>query len=309
MLPLSKLDTQLIDLLMPVAESDQKIKVLVAFYANTLPLAFHYAQALRLASLGDDDINERIRLVSWGEEELEVRSPAEGEVVAFFSSREEAEKRDLVQVPVTVFQPRWVFTEFNLKVLSQIDEQGGAGSPPDLETFGTWLGQAFSRFEVVTEMMPQAREHFARWLGLEGQEERLSFTGSAESSTLFRGELLNGPLRMFLFGAPLSHYFARKPNRYLQLRLGEQGGPAFETVVSLTGNVGTRVIDAISDYHSVLYQHAAHVAIGEEEPQSFRSLQHHYNLVANCLQHRSSFDSPREYAKCISDHHHELEAT
>jgi hypothetical protein len=110
----SELDKQLIKTLVPL--DDHQAVLHFPFFANTFPLAFHYACLLR-EKAASNLIDNRIELVAW---DVAPRLKKKKTII-WYSGREtpEIKKANVVYADVTIFQPRWVFSEFNLRVWAE----------------------------------------------------------------------------------------------------------------------------------------------------------------------------------------------
>jgi hypothetical protein len=167
--------------------------------------------------------------------------------------------------------------------------------------------EAFEFFEVFTEIPDQANALFEQLFdGFNFQlEKHYQIIETSNIRWLLdETHLTQNTLRLFLYGAPLTSYFERKQQRFIPFNVNVDGAQqSFETVVAIMGHLTARkaIRDAIYSYHKLLYE-----AAKEEEKtdqQSFRAIQYYYNRVARLLQHRSSFPSSQEFAKCLADHH------
>jgi len=101
-LPLTAWDEEMVALLGPLVIASPPPTLILNFFANTFPLAYHYAIALERARVAG--IGELVRLASWGTTESDANT------LAYVS----APSRKKGLIPITVFRPRWAFVPLNL---------------------------------------------------------------------------------------------------------------------------------------------------------------------------------------------------
>ncbi|MGH9424710.1 MAG: hypothetical protein ACRD2L_00140, partial [Terriglobia bacterium] len=233
-------DGRMIDHLLPIAERRKPPRLQMLFFANTFPLAFHYAHALRKTGKQPKDY---IRLGEWKEYD----NGDNGEVMHY--TNEATHKAGQTHIGVTVFDPQWAFVPLTLatsriwKYLGPVRRGGAekAVQPRDLSTFLVAAKEAgFDAMWIYAEL-PDLGAHlkhlvedcfpdptiFAVKRDSRPSEVTLPVFNAANSHQSI--------LRLFVYGGSLSSYLLRKCNRYLPLALsnGAQSGDArMETLVS-----------------------------------------------------------------------------
>ena len=301
----SELDKELIEKLFPLQKHGAT--VYFPFFANTFPLAFHYS-CLLADNEARDQIDQRIKLISWGDERRFVKRKIPRSPLVFYSTLKTIGKAtNLTPVLVTDFLPCLVFSEFNLKVwaVSNPPEEGGESPKANLKDIVKVLVQekTFDNFEVFTEIPEQAKALFKELFGELNLKYDIVETTSAK--WLFdETHLCQNTLRLFLYGAPLTNYLSHKRQRFIPFKVRLDGArESFLTVIAVKGADKARkaIAKAMEEYHCRLYKAAQEET--ENDRQAFRTVQYHYNRVARLLQHRSSFLSSQEYAKCLAEHH------
>jgi hypothetical protein len=306
----SELDKELIRRLSPLRTHEAVVHF--PFFANTFPLAFHYFCRLKDGGATEDQINRKIKLILWGDERHLIEDKEQQLPLIVYSTTSAIENiRYLDKVHVTNFLPKLVFSEFNLRAWNASGLAKKHHEPAQKQfkdVMAAFVNEdAFEFYEVFTEIPDQAKalfEQLFKGLNLELGKD-YDVIGTKDAKWLFdETHLERNTLRLFLYGAPLTSYFDRKRQRYIPFNVKLDGAKkSFETVVAIKGNPAERkaIHKAIDDYHTLLYEAANEER--EADRQSFRAVQFHYNRVARLLQHRSSFPSSQEYAKCLADHH------
>lgn len=307
----SELDKTLCNDLAPLIEHGVEIRV--PFFANTFPLAFHYASILESNRGTSRQLNHRIKFISWAKETSQFRR-SKGPPLVYYSTEDKAPTDEQTDtVCVTDFQPRWIFSEFNLTIWAErtrLAKNLGMPSESTEIEFGqiSHTLKDVHFFEVFTEIPTQAKALFP--LILKGCKQHLEPSylepQKAHSILPMGDHLRNNTLRFFLYGAPLTSYFLRKRQRYIPFKVDKLNSAesSFRTVVVVRGgdeNKRKQIIAALGRYHSNLYKTAN--AELKDDRLNFRAVQYNYNRIARLLQHRSSFPSSIDYAKCLDAHH------
>ena len=291
------------------------IQLYYPFFANTFPLAFHCAQAMN-ETKGGRGANCRIMLAPWGDDQkiLDGQDEAGPPVVFYTTLRRISELRAqpntiLRKVDLWRYKPRWIFAEFSLALLREVRKlfhtETGIPGPAEFTAIVPALARLFERVEVFTEV-PELASSILETLSPQ-LVERCDFL-SPEKSMLFDEKHLVGCVaRLFIYGAPISSYLKRKGGRYIAFRVGDapflKDNEDLLTVIAVQAQQESdvdKVCKLLGSYHSKLDRWARQEA--REEKDSFRALQYHYNRLARLLQHRSSFGSSWEYARCLTEH-------
>ena len=120
---------------------------------------------------------------------------------------------------------------------------------------------------------------------------------------VFHQRYSRSPLRMFVYGGPLSSYLCRKENRYLALDIEADGGERpsedLETVLLLDDKVDDSGREDLRQYHRNLVEKAA--ALASCVP--FYAVYRAFNEMAWLVQSRASFQRAEEFQRCIEVHH------
>lgn len=310
---LSTWDKDAIELLKPLAA--KRATVHFPFFANTLPLAFHYRHALLNARIKATECKPLVQLYEWGQQLMIFeRAPSDSLTVCYGSWKEvRSLKRrgyKLRIVEIETYRPQFVFSEMNL-ILWDLREklvtnQDDPAQVPFVEVMPS-LPKLFPHIEIFTDILPQAiallKPIFAKSMRSGGT---YSFLCPSDSTSLFDDTHIKTPaLRLFFYGAPMTHYFLQKDARYIPFQIDplRRSHSAFRTVVAITGDqvAATEVQETLRRYHKLLFV-AARAEADHKVAGSFRALQHYYNRFARLLAHRSSFSSSVAYAACVHQH-------
>jgi hypothetical protein len=295
----SQLDRDLSELLAPLAKNN--VSLYFPFFANTFPIACHYYDYLKAAA---KDPEQYIKLARWGDDRLG-KQAGDGNTTWYCTVQEKPE--GLSSVPIGVYQPQWMFAAFNLQTSEVWNSLGGGKrevSFAEMKDFEIW--------EIFTEIPKQA-EALLNAFEI-APDKRVLVAPESEGTWCDERHLEKETLRLFLYGAPLTTYFLRKTQHYIPLRINGDKissqtpvNTAFDTVMAakFDGDGAGResVVDCLTKYHAKLFEAARQERDGADAGGQFRSVQYHYNRVARALQHRSSFLSSQDFAKCLADHH------
>lgn len=285
------------------------------FFANTLPLGFHYRQALLTAGATPKECRDFVRLYEWGQQRDIIRGAGTTVPTLCYASRREVSslKRarvDIMQVEIATYKPQWIFTEMSLvvwRLRSKLAASCAAPAKVPFVKIVPELMKMFVHFEVFTDIKAQATALLKPVLWSDERPTRTcTYLCPGDTSTLFEDEhLSNSTLRLFFYGAPMTHYFLKKHSRYIPFQIGPQAATenSFRTVVAIVGDkaAAARAQTVVRRYHRLLFDAAASES-GGDATGKFRALQHFYNRSARLLAHRSSFSSSCDYADCISQH-------
>ncbi|GMV20764.1 MAG: hypothetical protein AMXMBFR57_07130 [Acidimicrobiia bacterium] len=285
-LPLSPLDESLAETLRPLVQVEAKVEV--PFFANTFPLAFHYWCSWRLAGRAGV---VPVRFIDWTEPWFRSASKL---TVGYVS---ESNATEMPRTPVTTYLPRWVFAEFSPAAVAL---RGKSDKFRDI--VGLLVGQR--RVEVYSDIPEQAKSVCESIL-----EGRTFSLMEPDCPGIFDvPQTVDRTVRLFMYGGPLSTYFLRKHKWYVPFALDSPADMAasvagkFKTLAALARTEGheTEVLTkTLASYHQQLYSAAKDTG----EHWQLRSAQEFYNRASIVRQHRSSFLSPEEFARCLSDHH------
>lgn len=300
-------DDMMIELLSPIAaEAPPKLQML--FFANTFPLAYHYAIALKRAGAIEQP-RDYIVSGKWGESE----EPNQ----IFYTNK--GDKEGISHVPVTLFRPQYAFVPLTLAT-SQIwnnllhDEDIKKRTPP-IPSISEFLDKAKNKYKYNKVVIYAEIEDLGNYLNNMIKDK------CAESNIIVKqnqadrivlpvlgfDEPVPNMLRVFIYGGSLSSYLLRKKDRYLCLMLGNgiNENNKMKTYVSCP----SKYSDILNNYHLKLYQAANELknnGNNKNECPPFFSVYRSYNEMAWLLQHRSSFKDAHEFAECLCEHHEKM---
>jgi len=320
--PPTEWDKKLINALLPLAKAGWIHHTV--FFANTFPLGFHYAWALKQAGK-ENQIKECLKISGWKP------SSIEDENKAFYYDVREDSKRG-VFIPVTIFQPKYVFIQRTLattclaedvikeikarpikkKKIGDVKKSFVKNNPPlPLKSF-LQKAKDFDTVEIYAEI-DVLGEYLRSKITSEITDKtcRVYHAESGERLPLIepfaRG---NSTLRLFIYGGSLTTYLKRKKNHYITTEV-DSGKNSDEkklaTGIRLVGTANATIKKAIRTYHKLLYD-AADPKRNKNLNNAmncppFYSVCRAYNTTAWLNQHRSTFKEPSEYAVCLEEHH------
>jgi len=304
MKPPTQWDRDMVELLSSLASREEPPKLRYHFFANTFPLAYHYAWALIAAEREPEEFIEYSpgfappEPAQWG-----------------YSTESDASASNRNCIQVSLFRPRWAFVERTLWTHRLASKIGGEES----------TSLSFSRFlEAIVDF--NAYEHVTVYaeipqLGtyLQGISASMLnagpkldiYSGSASDKT---GKLLLVPyaqchqvhssIRLFIYGGPLSTYLLRKTNRYLALSLdprdtGKINLELLRTVLILPNELTAAEKENLDKYHQRLY---GKLPANPQQCSPFSAVYRAFNEVAWLLQSRASFRDAEEFSRCIVTH-------
>lgn len=298
-------DVEMAKLLKPLVDLEMNHPVL--FYANTFPIAFHYAYAL--GEQPEEMLSKRLNSGTWN-------VPPAGSKASFYYGTVANKK---LEVPVTKFTPKYVFAYKTLAVAHAFDKA------IETQRLAQRLDRKNPSFDEFLEVALPKYDKVILHTEIEELGKSLSaMIGSRKPVTLYtpaKGEHLPltkpfansaaSTMRLFVYGGPLSTYLLRKDNYYVGLLLGG-ANEGITTAVRIKGisSVSDRAKakQAIAAYHRKLFADAETLCKSKGRSSAdkcppFYSVYRAYNELAWTLQHRSSFKSAKEYAQCLFDHH------
>jgi hypothetical protein len=304
-------DEKMIAILDPMAAHEKPPHLQLFFFANTFPLAYHYAIAL--SRHGRTSPQEHIQLGEWEKSEPDV-DPVNGMRYTI----KPITSNGITPVPVTVFQPRWAFVPFTLGTsriwnsVRSVPTDAKEKLPPVkplLDFLKAAKSEGFDHLWIYAEL-----EVLGRYLQ--------SLTGSTRfaSTKLFHTQVVDGRcalpciqrpsshqnvLRMFIYGGSLSSYLLCKTTRYLALKLPDEEAQngSMATYISCPSKWQT----VLKAYHSALYESAVNFPRESSTCLPFFTVYRGYNEMAWLLQHRSSFKDSDDFARCLRHHHMAIE--
>jgi hypothetical protein len=304
---LTNWDQKMVAHLSSIAKLDKPPGMQLLFFANTFPLAYHYALALKMKNLNPD---KYIHVGLWNQIK-------DYDGIFYTNDPKKADKAGKCSSPVTVFNPRWAFVPRTLSIsriwdaLPASEVDGVSEYAPQARDLVPFLNGAkeekYTQVWIYTELKDlgdlvsvQARSMFPQhkvFFWEDGSGRLPAFeTSSAEQDVL----------RLFVFGGPLSSYLLRKTKRYLPLALpnGPDFGKTLLSSMKLFVAGSDETINALEQYHNDLYNKSlSRRGKDTSECPPFFTVYRAYNELAWLLQHRSSFKDADEFAQCLKQHH------
>ena len=305
---LTKWDEDMVDILTPIAGHNKAPRVEMLFFANTFPLAYHYAIALKRKKKSP---NKLIFPGVWG-------APNKSNMI-FYTN--EPKKRDGSQrVRVTVFEPRYAFTPLTLASSrirdDLLSDENIKTRQPQRFTISEFLEKAKKRdYEfgdvVISAEIADLGDYLKAFVEKTFDKVTVfASQGPRKTVKLPISRLIkpsSNMLRFFIYGGSLSSYLRRKQDRYLSLDIHDGSGEVAEKMNTYI-SCPTVFVEALKKYHKKLYEaakEAENYKPGCQTCPQFFTVYRSYNEMAWLLQHRSSFEDADEFAKCLRDHHRE----
>jgi hypothetical protein len=267
------------------------------FFANTFPLAYHYAWALKKEGI---DPKEKIHIGLWKDSE-------DTNLIHYTN----VPSKTKAQIFVTVFNPRWSFASLTLATSRIWDsiQPRGCPQPKDMSEFFSNANSAgFDDLWIYAELgdlgifqaklaqtfFPNPKIFF--WQASPADGRLPAFEDRQADHNV---------LRLFIFGGSMSSYLLRKTSRYLPLSLpGVNNGGRLPSSMELLVSGPEQAMPSLTRYHSALYGTALVPPSSESETcPPFYTVYRSYNELAWLLQHRSSFKSAEEFRSCLAQHH------
>jgi len=306
--PPTEWDREMVALVRPFADRPVPPVLRYHFFANTFPLAYHYSWALLAAGkdprgfvrfAGGFNVPER---EEWG--------------YATRSSADRKGRQHLVRV--TRFNPRLVFAERNLWTSELYKSLPRSGGYPSLGSLLEGISELVPSIDIVAiyAEIPELGSYLEQAIAEQLPEKKvLVFSLSENGSNLmppipFSQRIQSwSPLRLFVYGGPLSMYLWRKAGRYLPLEFDADEVEArriqeLETVLLVDK-------EAVREGEATLVEYHRRLVVSNEGEAGrcppFYSVYRAFNEMAWLLQSRASFRDAAEFHKCIYFHHREPE--
>lgn len=305
---LTKWDDKMVNILSPIAAADTPPKLHMLFFANTFPLAYHYAIALKKA---EQPPQELIVSSAWG-------APKEDNMILYTNDRNDRSESTAL-VPVTIFKPRYAFVPLTLASSRMWEDPKSGkrikGKTLTLSDFlrkvtcGEYKFDNIIIYAEIVDLGDYLKDIIRNLIKKEyGDPTVFAVQGSSESVFLPVHELFNprpSILRVFIYGGSLSSYLRRKEDRYLPLDIDNGNGDDGEKMETYV-RCPPEYIEPLKQYHEELYKAAGEAQQNDEDSETcppFFTVYRSYNEMAWLLQHRSSFKNAKEYARCLWEHH------
>lgn len=307
-------DKEQIETLHPLARAGAVVRV--PMFANTLPLAYHYAQWFSAGTRA-----KHVEIIPWGWNAVEevIREQTDSLAVYYltpadrgrFYSHIQPNRTDLnlEYLPITVYQPRWVFVKRSLRLHKQI-----APFPDDdrpyLRSVIATLVKDSDRCEIFSDTPDQAWA-LAKLLEVPFAR-KVDVVDVHGDNALDRPPRPNHPLQLFYFSAPGASVLLNDP-RFISLRLDDDlaaydAPAAFETGIAFVysgdadGHSIPALRESLSQYHVTLYERCSD-RHADTRREHFLELTWVYNRLARAQRITDTFESEHDFATCIRDHH------
>lgn len=309
---LAEWENRAIECLQPLAVC--RSTVCFPFFANTLPLAFHYQLACQRAGAEVASIDERIQLYEWGQQrgilQKHLETDQSSPLVCYASAVEIQDLATVLRVDLGTYTPGSVFTDMRLALWRKrlaLTENGGHPELIEFSQIAPFIAESCAHVEVFSDITPQAKALLEQPFNVGvGRGPVVHFVGDGMASLFDDRHVSGQSVRVFLYGGPMTLYMRRKRTRYIPFAISAQHlGAQFQTVVAISAKDDARraIHDAVERYHTLLGDAAAtELNAPNSEVAGFRAIQYYYNRLARMLAHRSSFPSSLEYARCIVEH-------
>ncbi len=137
---LTRWDEQMIGYLDPLAKHNSPPKMQLLFFANTFPLAYHYALALRMQNKAAKNLRSYINIGLW-------KKGANKDFIHYTNTRTKG--RDS-QIAVTLFNPRWAFVPLTLstsRIWESMDKYHKDEEPGAPRPLGKFLNAAKDKYD------------------------------------------------------------------------------------------------------------------------------------------------------------------
>lgn len=291
------LDKRLVDTLRPIVE--QGVTLRFPFFANTFPLAFHLMLACGSDRLNADSSKVTIKLSAWGTPISELMKEETGPAV-FYATKAAAKSHhdsgQLTAVPVCLYQPRALFLQQSPHALAVSEKYSGKLTGYNVLSE---LLDGRQHIDVFSDIVTQARAIIDKLC----VNNQCTVHYADAINEVILGPPFSQSLRLYLYGGPLTAYLRRKRGRFLPFTLPapliKEASADFETCICVSPP-NTDVALALQRYHEELFR-----AASKYSNDDFWNVCDAYNRVAHTHQHRSSFLSAAEYARCLHEHYSE----
>jgi hypothetical protein len=305
--PPTQWDRDMVGLLSSLALRKLPPKLRYHFFANTFPLAYHYAWALL------DCGKKPEKFVKYSPGFVTPQKAQWG-----YSTLNDASSRE--HVKVSLFRPRLAFVERTLWThrVAVADKVGDGKSELLFSTFLEAVVRS-SLFEhiVVYAEIPQLGAYLQGISSsvLVGSPKPVVYSVGGEGGKLLlvpcaQENQASSSIRFFIYGGPLSTYLNRKRNRYIALGIEPAESAAvdvnlLQTVLILPDGVSAAEREDLESYHRRLY---GEIDTKPGQCAPFSGVYRAFNEVAWLLQSRASFRDAMEFRSCIVDHHGGVES-
>jgi hypothetical protein len=292
-------DNEMAELLMPLVKANHPPKLKMFFFANTFPLAYHYAIALQ--NSGKHDPTKYIELSNWGDRKQQG-------VLAYTSSPRDGTSGRLRNLPITIFKPKWAFIPLTLSsqsvwgALDQPMTLSGFLAKPELEAYEDFA--IYAELQELGGYLQGRVQETLRELGKAAKRVQVFFSQGARQKLPLVTTRKSTPnlLRLFIYGGSLSSYLSHKTGRYLRLSLEE--GKECSKILNTFLRCPAIFAEPLQKYHKKLYASAKRALrpVDTKACPPFFTVYRSYNEMAWLLQHRSSFENAEDFAQCLADH-------
>jgi hypothetical protein len=322
---LNKFDDELIEQLQELKKAHAVLHF--PFFANTFPLAFHYAKTTEEA-----DFDAKILEQDW-KRSMPV---LEGEHLhVFYATKKAIESgggpntRFLI---VSQYRPRLIFADYRPFLHAEVKAQR-KGEIVDLDRDDDPSKNTARDMErKESQMFPGALLPLAKDLGVVNFE---LFTDVPDQARLIREKtdlpteiiaegidglktpkLAKRTLRLHFFGAPASTRMIRDPFKYIPFIVEDgllENDDTMLTCVCVSDQRGNeigpevpKILNGLAEYHKKIFKAAQQA---KDSAMEFHEICLAYNRLAERKQDSTVFTNPAEFAACLRTHHKDPDGT
>lgn len=306
-----KFDQAQQDLLQPLL--DANVKLYFPFFANTFPIGFHYFQLLEKVSIAS--IKQHLDFHFWASGIPERKS---GETTAFYTTENSLSKEIkelksggkngtfIYKIPITLYQPKWIFTQYSSFIQRYGENQGDKWSFCD--RFVSAIDGEYEKFELFTDIPQQAEFIKTRFKNWGVNQEKVEIIGSLDSILNVAHKVSLKVLRLYFCGAPATSMMLRNRARFIGLKLPENlfdGFPDMKTYFVIISDKeldnSDEVIDNVRNYHRDLFESA------KKKHHALINILWAFNQFTQVNQLNYEFPDSESYANCLTQHHSPLD--
>lgn len=303
---MSRFDNQQSTLLRALAQ--RRIILHFPLFANTFPLAFHYARALR--DIGETTPEAFISYHPWDQGPPEHQ---DGKTRLFYATKKQLDRQQIsTRVHVTLYRPTHFFIDRTARTAYHLHQLGRNGQLRLNHACAEALFSGTRRIEIVSDTPEQAdylrhqlQEHFHRppVVEIARRQDAIAKVLLAERQS---------DSRLYFFGAPGTARLLSQTRRFVPIQLNTEAFSRkdysqevldlFDTFCAIGGTElhdddVQEISTAVDAYHTHLFDAA------NSKPEAFEEVFIRYNEMAWRLDSIAVFDSAESFAGSISAHH------
>jgi len=302
-----RFDNQQSKLLHPLAE--RGVILHFPLFANTFPLAFHYAKALR--NIGEKNPEAFIIYHQWDQGPPK---HSDKRTHLYYATKSQLNQHRNIQasIHITLYRPTHFFIDRTAKTAYHLNQHGHEGALRFNPDCAKALFSGATQIEIVSDT-PEQADYLKYQLRRNLHRPPLIEIGRRQDA--IANVLLaerQSDSRLYFFGAPATARFLSQARRFVPIQLNSEGfsredysqevRDLFDTFSAIGGatladNDLQEVSVAIDAYHSNLFDAA------NSKPEAFEEVFIRYNEMAWRLDSVAVFDNAESFARSISAHH------